>query len=136
MTPGHESTDRGDAAFPAVRGIDVAEVAERMMGDRQLFYLALRALRDEFGGVVALLRSDVANGDRAEAAARMHKLTGLAGNLSAATIGTLAYHLEASFSDAPSTNEQHLLAELERALAELVADLPADIDAGLQSTTG
>lgn len=132
----HERTDRGAAEFPAVRGIDVSEVADRMMGDRELFYLALRALRDEFGDVVPQLRSDAACGHRGKVAARMHKLAGLAGNVSARTVAVLACDLEASFSEDPSADEERLLGELERAIAEIVADLPRDIDDAPQAPNG
>ena len=115
-------------AFPAIRGIDVVDAADRMLGDRGLFYLALRMLRDEFGDVVARLRVDAANGERGSAAARLHKLAGLAGNASARTIAALARDLEARYGAAPAADEECRLAELEAAIAEVITDLPADID--------
>ena len=121
--------------FPAVPGIDVAEAADRMMGDRELFYLALRTLRAEFGDIGARLRREVAQGERGAAAARAHKLAGLAGNLSAKEIAALARDLEARFSAAPSVDEEGQLAELEGALATLVANLPPDIDAEPEATS-
>lgn len=120
--------DRGEAAFPAVKGVDTAEAADRMMGDRELFYLALRALRDEFEGTVAAVRREARNGERDQAVSRLHRLAGLAGNLSAKRIAALARDLEARFCTAACADEDSLLVELEHALAEVLADLPADID--------
>lgn len=117
-----------EAPFPAIRGIDTAQAAQRLGGDRRLFHSILRAVREEFADVVDRTRADLAAGARASAMARMHKLAGVAGNLSAGTIAALARQLEASFEGASLVDEERLLGELDRALAELIAELPADID--------
>jgi PAS domain S-box-containing protein len=116
-------------SFPEIPGLDSQRAALRLLGDRKLFLSALRALRDEFVEAPAETRADLARADRDRAARRMHKLRGVAGNLSAETVAELAGQLETALRQSPAQDLEPQLEALAKALNELIGGLPAEVDA-------
>jgi PAS domain S-box-containing protein len=119
----------GDHDFPSVPGVDSRSAARRLLGDREFFVGALRALRDEFVDVAQQTRFDFARGDAPSAARRLHKLRGVAGNVAANQIAALAGELEEMLRSEPPALGLPELAALATALELLIAGLPAGIDA-------
>ena len=115
--------------FPSVPGIDSPGAARRLLGDRALFFDALRALRDEFIDVAQQTQVDFARGDAPSATRRLHKLRGVAGNVAAEQVAQLAGELEDRLRSTPPTLDLPALAALAAALQLLIAGLPAEIDA-------
>jgi CheY-like chemotaxis protein len=121
------------AGFPAVAGIDHLQAFARLQGDRGLFLGMLRALREEFGDVLRPLRAEVAQGDLVGAARRLHKLRGVAGNLSANRVAQRAQALESALRAGCLEGVEALLGELAAALETVWAGLPAEVDAAAQA---
>ena len=82
--------------WPEVEGIDTHDVRSRLGGDVALFRAMLKQLFTEFADIDQSAASDTAQGvrqasaQRAESAARLHKLKGSAGMLGAKAIQELA----------------------------------------------
>jgi PAS domain S-box-containing protein len=106
--------------FPELPGVDTT-VGLRNCGGRVESYL--RFLRDfaaAYVDVPNLLRTDLANGNVAEARRRLHTLKGLAGTLGAQRIQALAMIMEADISEAGAIADVRAnLGELDRDLAAL-----------------
>lgn len=125
--PAPRSPPQGD--LPVVPGVDTAQAAQRLQGNRMLFLSMLRSLRDDFGDVPQRTRDDLSRGDFIAAAARLHRLRGLAGNVSAETVAAFAGQLEDTLRDGVSRRGlEPALAGLDMALRELLAALPAEVD--------
>jgi CheY-like chemotaxis protein len=117
------------ALLPTVPGVNGAQAAHRLQGNRMLFLSMLRSLRDDFADTPQRTRADLALGNVAAAAARLHRLRGLAGNVSADTVAAFAGQLEEALREGmgPLATEP-ALAGLGMALQELLAGLPAEVD--------
>lgn len=115
--------------LPVVPGVDTEQAARRLQGNRMLFLSMLRSLRDDFGDVPRRTREDLARGDFTAAAARLHRLRGLAGNVSAETVAAFAGQLEDALRDGANRRGiEPALAGLGMALNELLAALPPEVD--------
>ena len=109
--------------FPPLPGIDASAASRRFLGDLNLFKSALRSLRKEFEDVVARVRGDLARGEATEAARRLHKLRGAAGNLAANSVATLAGVLEDAAREGVGQVPEVSLEALQQALAEVLSGL-------------
>ncbi len=107
-------------SWPEIAGIDRREAYLRMSGDWSLFLSILRRMVDEFHDGVSGIRLDMPAGDLTQAAMRMHKLRGIAGNVGALTIQRLTGELENTLRNAPAEAGEQL-ARLDGALQELFA---------------
>lgn len=129
QTPAAAWQPSPQAALPVVSGVDSAQAAQRLQGNRMLFLSMLRSLRDDFADVPQRTREDLARGDFAAAAARLHRLRGLAGNVCADTVAAFAGQLEDTLrAGANRRGIEPALAGLGMALQELLAALPAEVD--------
>ena len=112
------------ATLPAIAGIDRAHVARLVGGDVAFYRRLLSGLVAEARGVPDLIRADLAQGARSEAAARLHRLRGVAANLGALELATAIRGVEAALA-APGGEETPAvparLAEVEAHLALLLA---------------
>ncbi|MBL8305799.1 MAG: response regulator [Rubrivivax sp.] len=111
------------SAWPAIEGIDGAEVARRLDGDAPLFLSLLGSLLSEYADLRAEhqpLPDDDAG--RRALGARLHRLRGSAGILGATTVHRLATELEGGLKQAAT------VPELRARLAPLVAALVAALD--------
>ncbi|NML17230.1 CHASE3 domain-containing protein [Azohydromonas caseinilytica] len=113
-----------DTGFPVVPGIDTARAARRMLGDKALFLRLLHGLREDFGAVVEACRADLARGEAKAAAARLHKLRGIAGNLAAEEVARRAGELENLLREGAAAQAGPGLQALEAALRVLLGGLP------------
>jgi len=122
LVPGGAST-----VFPAVPGVDMDQAQRVMMGRVDLFYRALRNLRDEFGRAAETLRQmRHAQEDRA-ASMMVHKLRGIAGSVGAQQVAEAAAAIETCLrQDKPVPGL--MIDELEQALGRVLSGLPPDID--------
>ncbi|AUB81205.1 PAS domain S-box protein [Candidatus Thiodictyon syntrophicum] len=107
------------AGLPDIEGIDRAR-AGYLMPDRDLFLRALGWFADEHGQTADRTVRDLAQGERASAARRMHNLRAGAGQLGAADLAALAGALEAAI-DGGETGLEGRLAALGRQVADLLA---------------
>jgi HPt (histidine-containing phosphotransfer) domain-containing protein len=114
------------ADFPPVPGIDLAQAARQLLGDRALFLRLLRALREEGAGAVASVRDALACGDAKAAAARLHRLRGMAAQVAAGEVARLAALLEEAVRQAGVEAHDARLAVLEAALSRVLEGVPAD----------
>ncbi|WP_295426300.1 PAS domain S-box protein [uncultured Thiodictyon sp.] len=105
--------------FPDIEGIDRAR-AGQLMPDRDLFLRALGWFADEHGQTADRAALDLAQGERASAARRMHNLRAGAGQLGAADLAALAGALEAAI-ERGETGLEGRLAALGRQVADLLA---------------
>ena len=83
-------------AWPFVDGIEGAEVAARLGGDRALFFDLLKSLVRQTNDFDAWLGDQQHDLQSGELAARAHKLRGAAGNLGARCLQTAAFAVETS----------------------------------------
>ena len=112
-------------AWPAIDGIDGAEVAARLGGDVAMFLAMMGHMIDEF--------ADLAVAPRAETAglvARLHKLRGSAGSLGARRVHRLATDAEAQLKRDPrDPGAARVLHQLAAAVAALVDHARPVLDA-------
>jgi signal transduction histidine kinase/CheY-like chemotaxis protein len=117
------------AGLPAMAGINGEQAQRRLLGNRALFLRLLRALREEFAEAAAVVRADLQHGDAAQAAMRMHKLCGLAGNLGAEQLCAAARQVESALRAGEHPRLDMLLGELQAALATVVDAIAAQDEA-------
>jgi PAS domain S-box-containing protein len=109
----------GAAEFPVIAGIDRDHAAQVTDDDRAFFLRLLQRFADDFTTAAAQTRHDLAAGERAAAARRMHSLRGSAAYIGALELMATAGGLE----EAIATGESGLagrLATLEGQLAGLI----------------
>jgi two-component system sensor histidine kinase/response regulator len=122
-----------DEPFPVIDGIDGQMAQRRFMGDRALFLRLLQGLREDHAGVVEVVRAEVEQGDLAQAAMRVHKLCGLAGNLSADALAGAAAQLEAALRQRHTEAIDSRLQAMSVALGTIMQALPAQVGANVQA---
>jgi signal transduction histidine kinase/CheY-like chemotaxis protein len=128
--PPEASAAPAAAAFPVISGIDSADAARRMLGNAELFHRLLVESGTACDAAMLEAQAALARGDRAEAAARIHALRGMLGNLSANEAWPLAAQAEASLR---STDDPPPAVDLQP-LDKLVAELAVAIRAHLALT--
>ena len=88
----------GGEALPEVAGLDQAAGLRRVLGHPVRYRAMLRAFSRNQGDAVQQMRSSLARNDRASAERLAHTLKGLAGNIGAAELQSVAEKLERSLS--------------------------------------
>ena len=116
------AADPGPAGddFPPIPGINPIKAASLFRGNPALFRQLLAGLGPKYGGVVAATRADLAQGERAGAARRLHQLRGYAANLCAQGLMSHAGLLEEAILRG-ETDLDERLGDLELQLADLIA---------------
>ena len=109
----------GARAFPRIDGIDRARAAH-LTPDRDLFIRLLGWFADEHAQTAERTARELAQGERASAARRMHTLRAGAGQLGALDLAVVAGALEAAI-DRGETGLDERLAALGRQVADLLA---------------
>ncbi len=112
--PGPSGSD-----FPSIPGIHPIKAARLFRGNRALFRQLLAGLGPKYGEVVAATRADLAQGERAGAARRLHQLSGYAANLCALELQRQAGLLEEAILQG-ETDLDERLGDLELNLADLI----------------
>ncbi len=135
--PGSDCSASGSApgadAFPEINGIDSADVARRLLGNAVLFHRLLVESGTSCDAAMLAARSALERDDRTDAAARIHALRGMLGNLGARALLPLAEQAEAclrSTDDPPPTVD---LQPLEAGVTQLAAAIRAHL-AGIPAT--
>ncbi len=113
---GHDAA----GAFPDIAGIDRARAAVTLGHNRDLFFWLLRRIADEYATAEAQTREDLAQGERDQAARRMHTLGSNAGSLGALELMALARELEGAI-DRGETDLEARLAVFGGVLTDLLA---------------
>ena len=104
--------------FPLIPGINRAKAAKLYRGNQTLFLKLLASLAPKFGGVVAATRAELARGESAAAARRLHQLRGYAANLCAPDLTRQAGWLEEAILSG-ATDLEERLEDLDLQLADL-----------------
>lgn len=105
--------------FPAIAGIDRRQAALRLAGNRMLFVSLLGQMVEKFDNAAASLRQALAGGHREDAARLLHALRGVAGNVSAIEVATVASAAEAAIRDGRDGDVPGLIDRLGGAMDEL-----------------
>ena len=100
-------------------GIDLPEVMGRMGNDEELLRDLLAKFAGEFGDAVDEIRQALDVGDEEGVRRLVHTLKGTAGNLSAKGVQAVARELEEAIDAERSEPFEGLLAQMERALAQV-----------------
>ncbi|RFP18726.1 MULTISPECIES: response regulator [unclassified Duganella] len=128
----------GEAA-PVIAGLDTAAGLRRVLGKQAAYSKMLQTFVRDQGGMAARLAERLELSDRAGAAALLHTLRGVAGNIGAVRVQTLAQQLEQALGRETAAELQArqvaLVLELERVLAAVTAALPAATVAPLAALT-
>jgi two-component system sensor histidine kinase/response regulator len=114
------------AEAPHIAGLDTAAGLRRVLGKLASYHKLLRTFLRDQAALPAQLAAAMAAGDQAGAAACLHTLRGVAGNIGAGTVQALAQQMEQQLKmqlKQDSASEQ--TAELARLQAALVAELEA-----------
>jgi len=106
-------------AFPVIAGIDTHKAVKVFSGNRAIFIKHLSGLAAKFRGVVAVSRTDLAQGECDGAAQRLHQLRGYAANLGALELSHQAGRLEEALGRGEKDLEAPL-EELDLQIAELL----------------
>jgi HPt (histidine-containing phosphotransfer) domain-containing protein len=106
-------------SLPEITGIDRQQVEAMLGGEREMFFELLRDFVAEYGDSAAWIEAALARGDRAGAAARLHKVRGTAGYLGATEVVRTSRQLEDALKTG-STDIPALFAEYARCFATLV----------------
>lgn len=117
----------GADSFPEISGIDSADAARRLLGNAVLFRRLLAESGTSCDAAILAARSALERDDRAEAAARMHALRGMLGNLGARALLPLAEQAEASLRSTEQPPPAVDLLPLEAGVTELAAAIRAHL---------
>jgi PAS domain S-box-containing protein len=123
------------AAAPPLQlpGIDLKATLPRFGGSFAGFAAVFRRFESSQGGVVGEVRSLLAQGDRVRAGQLVHRLRGVAANLGATVVASLAFELEGALRAEDEAALALRLVRLEEALAtvlEAARELPAELPDG------
>lgn len=115
-------SDASLASLPAIAGLNVQEGLARVLGQVSLYRSLLANFLRNQQQVATEIRANLSKGDFPAAGFLLHRLTGVAGNIGARALLQASRALEQELKHSP----QHwtlLLAELEQALAEVLAGI-------------
>ncbi len=117
-----------------LESVDIDDAMRRLDNDMCFFHSAIRQLLDEYGALIHdAVPSTVTQAARAELAARMHKLKGSAGIVSAKTVQQLAGALESRMRAAYERQDiDAMWRDLQRAFAALADDAKRLLDDATQ----
>ena len=103
-----------------VPGIDLAAALLRFGGDYGAFLALLKRFENSQGDAVEETRRLLAAGQTQQAAQLLHRVCGVAANLGATHVASLAAESEKALKTGPSHATTALLGQLERAMAEVI----------------
>ncbi len=117
------------AMTPAIAGLDTAAGLRRVLGKQAAYTKMLQTFIRDQGGLPAQLAARLEVSDRSGAGALLHTLRGVAGNIGAVKVQTLAQQMEQALGRETAAElaarQLALVLELERVLAAIVVALPA-----------
>ena len=116
-------------AAPAIAGLDTAAGLRRVLGKQDAYLRMLQTFVRDQGDMAVHLAERLERSDRAGAGALLHTLRGVAGNIGAVRVQTLAQQMEQGLgretAEELQTRHAALALELERVLDAVAAALPA-----------
>ncbi len=118
-----ETQANTEVLFPVIAGIDGATAMVRLNGNRKLYEILLERFVEQFSGVAALVRSDLATAQKSVALQRLHTLRGVAGNIAAHRVAELAGILETAIKEGRGDGVAELVLTFSNALDELVSGI-------------
>ena len=118
--PSGEPAADGLEVPATVPGIDLDAALHRFGGDYGAFLALLKRFENSQGDAVEETRRLLAEGRRQQAAQLLHRVCGVAANLGAARIASLAAGTEKALKTGPSHATAALLDQLEQAMAEVI----------------
>jgi PAS domain S-box-containing protein len=122
----HPSAELGECPEGLeIDGIDVASALWRLGGDEAALKRLLRGFTPEAVAMAHKCREALVEGDLAAVAAAAHALNGMAGNVGARRVNSVAGMLEAAARDNRTGTLEELLAGLDAAVAEAAAGVEA-----------
>jgi two-component system sensor histidine kinase/response regulator len=110
------------AEAPHIAGLDTTAGLHRVLGKLASYHKLLRIFLRDQAAFPAQLAAAMAAGDQAGAAALLHTLRGVAGNIGAVTVQALAHQMERTLKQ---DGAHETMAELARLQTALVAELKA-----------
>jgi two-component system sensor histidine kinase/response regulator len=124
--PAHQHPTRPDLDLTAIDGLDSRDGLSRVGGNLRLYVKLLREFTERQGPVIAEARKALAAGDVVRAERLAHSLRGVAGNLGARPVESLAARLEKAIRDsAPAGDLDAVVRQAAEALGALVTELRA-----------
>jgi two-component system, sensor histidine kinase and response regulator len=135
-TAQHQRPPEPDAKLPPIDGFDARDGLSRVGGNRRLYVNLLREFIEQQGPAVAQVSDALATGDIVRAERLAHSLKGVAGNLGAKRVQSVASRLEkairdrATVADVDAARQQAaealeaLVTELRAALGPAASDVP------------
>jgi HPt (histidine-containing phosphotransfer) domain-containing protein len=117
----------------SIAGLDTAAGLRRVLGKQAAYYKLLHTFVRDQGDLPSRLAERLAVNDRAGAGVLLHTLRGVAGNIGAVKVQTLAQQLEQALTretpDELAPRQEAVTVELERLLAAIQAALPTAAEA-------
>jgi len=118
-----------------IAGLDSRTALKRLNGDLELFHSLLRPLVEKNTALLEALGRDLANNRLEEAAAGLHTLRGILGNIGATEVAMQALALEERIKSGSDPGGDSALAQLRDALHHLHAGVDKYLR-GVENTTG
>lgn len=116
---------------PILPGFDVDQALARMGGNPQFYRKILRKFIASEAHTIANIQERLAAGDHESAVRAAHSLKGVAGNIGATTLQTLAARLEVALRDDPGHHLEDRLNETSRELRNAIQTIAATLDEAL-----
>ncbi|HLN24740.1 MAG TPA: response regulator, partial [Patescibacteria group bacterium] len=129
------SLSSSDEPFPDIPGINSRQAFVRLAGNRTLFLSLLGQMAERHGRTVSDVQAEIAANRPNEAARLLHTLRGVAGNVSANDVASLASGAENAIRDGASDRVGDILGRLDDAMGALVSAVRIHL-AGLEPAAG
>jgi two-component system, sensor histidine kinase and response regulator len=132
----HQRPPEPDANLPPIDGLDARDGLSRVGGNRRLYVKLLREFIEQQGPAAAQVSDALATGDIVRAGRLAHSLKGVAGNLGARGVQSVAARLEKAIRDRATAADvdaarrqaaealEALVTELRAALGPVASDVP------------
>ena len=122
----HQRPPEPDVNLPPIDGLDAPDGLSRVGGNRRLYVKLLRQFIEQQGPAIAQVGDALATGDIARAERVAHSLKGVAGNIGARRVQSVAARLEKAIRDrASAADVDAARREAAEALEALVTELRA-----------
>jgi two-component system sensor histidine kinase/response regulator len=134
--PQAPEADGEDGDLPQLPGVDVDQGVRRVGGKAELYHRLLSEMCSEYGDIAAQIQKYLDQGDAESARRAAHSLKGMAGNLSAHKLQSLAADAEQAVQSGDHAAVQEPLEGIREAMAGLRDSLCVVPDAGAPEAEG
>ncbi len=132
IPPEREEEDVQDAPPLDLPGFDIETALARMGGNARAYRKTLGKVRLSEGDAMERLRQSLKDGDRETATRIAHSLKGVAGNIGAVALQSVAGELEALLHGSSGAPSEDLMAGVEERLAETLETIDNALGAGAE----